>query len=260
MLIQVIYINFIPKIIYLYCSKQIQLRSRIPQYRVLYELLRKQIVDGVYREGDILPSENELCAAHGLTRPTVRHALDSLVNEGFIKKHQGKGSIVHKLPKGIGILSIAGTTSALGSKNLRTEFIKKPFVKPWDENFIFDLTDLEKESGCIYMERIRYYNNMPIFYDINYIPNINMPRFTSRNLENKSLFDVLRSVYQLEIKGGEQIIKAVPATPKIAKALSMKKGDPLLYLDRKFDTNRPDFHMYSSIYCNTNEQAVYGIF
>ena len=157
------------------------MKKRIPQYRILYELLRKQIVDGIFSEGDILPSENELCTVHGVTRPTVRHALEALVYEGYIKKHQGKGSIVNRLPKGIGILSIAGTTSALGTKNQRSHMIVKPYVRTWPENFPFRLTNLEQQSGCIYMERIRFYNESPIFYDINFIPNVNLPRFTSSN-------------------------------------------------------------------------------
>lgn len=234
--------------------------NKLPQYRMLYEILRKQIVDGVYKEGDILPSENELCAVHNLTRPTVRHALDALVNEGFIKKHQGKGSIVHKLPKGVGILSIAGTTSALGSENLKTRLLQKPMVIPWPENFMFQPSDLELISGCVFIKRVRYFNNQPIFYDINYIPNVNLPRFTSRNLENQSLFNVLRSIYQIEIKGGEQKLKAISANEEISSYLELPENDPVLHLERKFETNRPDFYIYSSIYCNTNEQAVYGIF
>jgi DNA-binding GntR family transcriptional regulator len=234
--------------------------QKLPHYKKLYEMLRKQITDGVYTEGDILPSENELCAIHQLTRPTVRHALDTLVNEGFIRKHQGKGSIVHKLPKGIGILSIAGTTSALGGKNLRSETLVKPIVKPWDELFFFKLSESEITSGCIYMERLRFFNNKPIFYDINYIPNINMPRFTTRSFEDRSLFDILRKSYQIEIKGGEQKIRAIEADATIAKYLSVKSGHPVLHLERKFDTNRPGFYIYSSIYCNTEEQAVYGTF
>jgi len=232
----------------------------LPQYRKIYELLRKQIIDGVYKEGDILPSENELCAVHKLTRPTVRHALDTLVNEGFIRKHQGKGSIVHKLPKGIGILSIAGTTSALGEKNQSSKLIIKPVVKPWDENFMFNLSETEQVSGCIYMERLRFFNEKPIFYDINFIPNINIPRFTSRSLDNRSLFDLLREIYQIEIKGGEQKIKAIRAEGKVAQYLSVALGHPVLHLERKFETNRTGFFIYSSIYCNTEEQAVYGLF
>ena len=236
------------------------LRRNIPRYRLLYEILRKQIVDGVYKEGDLLPSENELCAVHNLTRPTVRLALYALVNEGFIRKHQGKGSIVHKLPKGIGILSIAGTTSALGIQNLESVILVKPYVKPWDENFFFRLSDLEKQSGCIYMERLRFFNKVPIFYDINYIPNINLARFSSRTFENKSLFDILRSVYQIEIKGGEQKLRAIKTNTKVAEYLKIKENDPVLHLERKFETNRTDFYIYSSIICNTSDQAVYGIF
>lgn len=234
--------------------------QKIPHYRRLYELLRKQIIDGVFTEDDLLPSENELCATHGLTRPTIRHALDALVNDGFIGKQQGKGSIVHKLPKGIGILSIAGTTSALGGKNLRSEILVKPVVKPWTDPFMFKLSEMEINSGCIYMERIRFFNEKPIFYDVNFIPNINLPRFTSRAFDNRSLFDVLRKTYQIEIKGGEQKIKAIEADAAIATYLAVKPGYPVLHLERKFDTNRPGFFIYSSIYCNTEEQAVYGIF
>jgi GntR family transcriptional regulator/GntR family frlABCD operon transcriptional regulator len=234
--------------------------QKLPHYRRLYELLRKQIIDGVYSEDDLLPSENELCAIHGLTRPTVRHALSTLVNEGYIGKHQGKGSIVQKLPKGIGILSIAGTTSALGEKNLRSEILVKPVVKPWEDPFMFKLSETEINSGCIYMERIRYYADKPIFYDINFIPNINIPRFTSRSFENRSLFDILRTTYQVEIKGGEQKIRAIKANTIISQHLQVKSGHPVLHLERKFDTNRPGFFIYSSIYCNTEEQAVYGIF
>jgi GntR family transcriptional regulator/GntR family frlABCD operon transcriptional regulator len=234
--------------------------TKVPRYRKLYEMLRKHIADGVYREGDILPSENELCAIHNITRPTVRHALDALVRDGYIKKRQGKGSIVHALPKGIGILSIAGTTSALGGKNLVTEILVKPFVTTWEDEFFFNLSRMERESGCIYMERLRLFNGQAIFYDKNYLPNINLPRFTSRQFENKSLFDILRTSYHLEVVGGEQKIRAIPADTRISKYLRIRIGHPVLHLERKFETNKPGYNFYSSIYCKTDEQAVYGIF
>ncbi len=142
--------------------------NALPQYKRLYEDLRKQIVDGIYKEGDLLPSENELCALYGVTRPTVRQSLTALVSDGFIRKHQGKGSIVYKLPKGIGILSIAGTTSALGEKNISSEILQKPAVTQWPDQFMFPLSEAELRAGCIQLERIRYFNEAPIFYDINY--------------------------------------------------------------------------------------------
>lgn len=105
--------------------------KNIPHHKRLYEILRKHISDGVYAEGDLLPSENELCQLYGMTRPTVRQSLAALANDGYIIKHQGKGSIVHLLTKEIGILSVSGTTSAVGDRNLKTRIIVKPVLIPW---------------------------------------------------------------------------------------------------------------------------------
>jgi DNA-binding GntR family transcriptional regulator len=235
-------------------------RKTIPQYRRLYEILRKHISDGVYREGDLLPSENELCQLYGMTRPTVRQALGSLANDGYIIKHQGKGSIVHLLPREIGILSVSGTTSAVGDRKLKTTIIVKPVLIRWPVDFMFPLTDLEKESGCIYMERVRYLDDIPIFYDISFIANINLPRITSRQFENKSLFQVLRDSYRVEIKGGEQRIKAIPASMKISRFLQLKKDQPVLHLERKMETSTPGLFLYSSIFCNTEKYSIFGRF
>jgi len=234
--------------------------KKVPQYRKLYETLRKHIVENIYKEGDLLPSENELCKLYGMTRPTVRQSLGALANDGYIRKHQGKGSIVHHLPREIGILSVSGTTSAVGDRNLRTRIITKPIIKPWDEGFMFPLSELEKESGCIYMERLRLLDGIPIFYDISYIANVNLPRITSRQFEDKSLFQILRDNYQVEIKGGEQRIKAIPSSLKISRFLKIKRGEPVLHLERKMETNVDDLFLYSSIYCNTEKYSIYGTF
>ena len=232
----------------------------IPQYRRLYEILRKHILDNVYKENDLLPSENELCQLYGMTRPTVRQALSSLANDGYIIKHQGKGSIVHHLPKEIGILSVSGTTSAVGVRKLKTKIIVRPVLIKWPGDFMFPLTKLEEESGCIYMERVRFLEDLPIFYDISYIANINLPRITSRQFENKSLFRILRESYRIEIKGGEQRIKAIPATSRISRLIKLNKGQPVLHLERRMQTNNPDLFLYSSIFCNTEKYSIFGRF
>ena len=234
--------------------------NKLPQYKKLYEMLRKNIVDGIYPEGSLLPSENELCKIHSITRPTVRQALTALVNEGYITKQKGKGSIVTTPPVNIGILSIQSTTSAVGNQKLQTQIIHKPEIIPWPESFMFDIPDKFKASGCIYFERLRLVNNKPSFFDISYIPNINMPRFTSRNLENKSLFDVLRQFYEIDVKGGEQRLKAISANKRVAGYINIEEGKPILNLERKIDTNRFGFYFFSIIYCNTEEYALSSIF
>lgn len=232
----------------------------LPQHKRLYEMLRKHIRDGIYQEGDLLPSENELCAQFGLTRPTVRQALTALVHDGYIRKQQGKGSIVNKMPQGIGILSVAGTTTALRNQNLQTQVIDKPRFMPWPENFMFTLSSLELESACIYMTRLRLLDGSPIFYDISYIPAINLPRLTTRKFDNRSLFEILRKHYQVEIKSGEQKIRAILPDQPICRFLKVCDGHPVLHMERKMHTSRPELNIYSSIYCNTEEHAIFGVF
>jgi DNA-binding GntR family transcriptional regulator len=234
--------------------------KNIPHYKRLYEVLRKHISEGVYNEGDLLPSENELCNIYGLTRPTVRQALGALVHDGYIARQQGKGSTVRKMPQGIGILSVSGTTSALKNKNLKTIILEKPRIIPWPDNFFFGLSELEIESGCIYMTRLRLLDGKPVFYDISYIPSINLPRFTARNFTDRSLFEILRKAYRVEIKAGEQRIKAIEAGKEISGYLEITTGHPVLHMERKMITNRHGLNIYSSIYCNTGEYSIYGTF
>ncbi len=234
--------------------------NRVPQHRRLYEILRKHILQGLYPEGGLIPSENELCSLYNVTRPTVRQALSQLVSDGFIKKHQGKGSIVQPLPRGIGILSIQGTTTGIGPHSLETRLVDKPVATAWPDDFPFELEHEEKKSGCIRLERRRIVDGMPVLYEISYLPNINIPRFTRKSFENRSLFEVLRSTYQIVVRGGSQRIRAIRANGLIANYLSIREGDAVLCLQRIIDTNRIDFRFFSIIYCDTSAFFLEGTF
>ncbi len=232
----------------------------LPQYKRLYELLRQNIENGLYKEGTLLPSENELCRLHNITRPTVRQALTALVNDGFILKQKGKGSIVASLPQNIGILSLQSTTTAIAGKMLNTKILDGPLVCAWPKPFSFELPQGYDGVGCYKLERLRLIDNKPVFYEITYLPNINLPRFGARSFENRSLFDVLRSNYQIEVKGGAQQISAVKASKLIASFLDIRPGNPVVYLARKIETNRLGFVFYSFIYGNTESYVLSGSF
>ena len=234
--------------------------ENLPPHKQIYEIIRNHINKGIYREGELLPSENNLSITHNVTRPTIRKALSRLQNEGYISKQQGKGSIVKGSPKGVGILSLRGTTSAVGQDNLTTIITLTPEIRKWDEAFTFPLTQTEKEVGCIYFERLRMMNQKPVFFDITMLPNINLPRFTQRSLENKSLFDVLRKSYQIEVTGGEQKILAITADEKLQHHFKVDGNHPVVQLNRKIETNRYGFYIYSQVFCNTSEYALYGTF
>jgi GntR family transcriptional regulator len=74
------------------------------------------------------------------------------------------------------------------------------------------------------------------------------------------LFKILRDYYRIEIKAGDQRIKAIPADPKISKFLKIKRNQPVLHLERKMETNSAGLYLYSSIFCNTEKYSIFGRF
>jgi DNA-binding GntR family transcriptional regulator len=175
-------------------------------------------------------------------------------------RQQGKGSIVKGPPKGIGILSLSGTTSAIGQGILTTRIIVKPNIRHWDHAFGYDIGEREISVGCIHMERLRLINNVPVFYDITLLPNLNLPRFTSRTFENRSLFEILRKYYQIQVTGGEQKIMAITADDRLQHHFNVGRNHPILRLDRKMETSRAGFAFFSQIYCNTSDYSLIGRF
>lgn len=63
-------------------------------YEQVEEQIRKMVLNGVYRKGDLLPSEKELMEMTGVSRITVREAIRVLAEVGIIETRKGKGSIV----------------------------------------------------------------------------------------------------------------------------------------------------------------------
>ena len=68
--------------------------SKGPKYKRVYVELRGALMTGTHREGDKLPSENELVERFGVSRPTVRRALAQLVTDGLIERRMGAATVV----------------------------------------------------------------------------------------------------------------------------------------------------------------------
>jgi len=228
-----------------------QKAETLPLYKKLIEDLKKQIDEGVYKEGQLLPSENDLCKTYRTTRPTVRQALAGLTNMGYIIRHQGKGSIVSELRRGLGILSVRGVTAVVSDQNLKTVILEKPVKQEWPQELLFSLSDVEQKAGCIFFSRLRYINNVPVLCEETYITNLNLLRFTSRNLENRSFLKMLKEYYHVEVTGGEQKIWATVAGKEKGNLLKINANTPIVHMKRKLNTNVRDLNIYSWLYCYT---------
>ncbi len=67
-----------------------------PLWSQLYDILESRILNGDYKEGEVLPSEMALMEEFEVSRVTVRQAMDKLINAKLISRKRGKGTIVLK--------------------------------------------------------------------------------------------------------------------------------------------------------------------
>ena len=219
--------------------------------------LRKLIIEGNYEDGDILPSENDLCSQYGISRMTARKALNNLEAEGLIDRKKGKGSFVKLDRSSIELLSIKGFTEIMQSKehSIQTLYLQNPISKEWDTSFYWDLNQEEIDAGCIFFSRIRKLEGKPIMLEKTYLPN-SLNGFCNKQFINESLFDTLVVNHDIEIKGVIQKFRAISADQQLAQSLKIELGEPVLEVKRKLNTNRNGFYIYSFAYCNTKDFTI----
>lgn len=230
----------------------------VQKYQLIINDLKRDILTGIYREGELLPSENELCLRYQVTRSTIRKALDTLVNEGYIFKHKGKGSIIHVRRNSLGLLSFKGFSDVLGKSRMkiRTLILQDPIIITWPRNFFFQLNEQEKEAGTIFLNRIRFVEEEPVMLEYTYLPNIDLPGFLDSPLVKDSLFTTLRRRYQVEVISLIQDIRAISADENTSSLLKIYPQAPILHIYRKYETSRPGLSIYSSLYCNTTKYFI----
>lgn len=236
--------------------KSVRINNRgetIPLYERVAGDLKKEIDKGNYKLGDLLPSENELCATYDTTRHTIRHALLRLINMGYIIRHKGKGSIVSQAKRALGILSVSGVTAGVGPEKLKTSILQKPITRQWPIDLLPEVNEIELAAGCIYFTRLRIISDRPVLFEETFISNLGMQCLTKANLENRSLFKTLNEQYNIEIKGGMQRIWAKKADKSISDVLKIKRNSPIVYMKRKMNTNVKDLNIYAWLSCDTQD-------
>ncbi|GAA4407088.1 GntR family transcriptional regulator [Nibrella viscosa] len=231
------------------------------QYQHIHESLRQQIQRGEFPTGSLLPSENELCATFQTTRMTVRQALNELVRDGYIKRQHGKGSIVTSERPALGLLSFRGFSEVVGNAShaVRTTVLQPPVQTAWPAPFFFPLSPDEAEAGCIELVRLRYADERPVMLEHTYLPAIGTKCLLTDELIDGSLFKTVGVRLQIDIRNLEQSIRAVAATAQQAEIFGCNRHTPLLYIERRYLTSRPDFYIYSTLYCHTEHYAISNI-
>ena len=92
-----------------------------PLYQQVRQLIRRHIEEGQWQVDQCIPSERELCEQYGISRTTVRQAINEAVNEGLLYRIQGKGTFVARPKISQPLFQITGFTQTIRSRGLIPE-------------------------------------------------------------------------------------------------------------------------------------------
>ncbi len=214
---------------------KLNLESPVPLYHQLQEILRLKIANRAWNVGTQIPSEHDLCRTYGVTRPTVRQALEGLVREGLLVKRRGKGAFVTDPPLPVGLFSVTGVSDAFAGSNIQVE-TRVSYAGRSSACILAEGDD--PEQGWVKFERVRSLNQVPTFFEYTWISAALVSGLDKSDLNNRSLYKTLQDNFNLRVGGGKQRFSAVAAPLKIARALRVRPGAPLLRVVRSIDLSR----------------------
>jgi GntR family transcriptional regulator len=207
--------------------------SAIPYYQQLANLLRSELSAnqpgsrGTY----LLPSENELADQHGITRATVRHALDVLEREGRIYRVKGKGSFAATRRVEPELRRLLSTTELMEQRgwSLVTRLISLSQM-PAPAHVAIAL-ELDPEEYIYELQRLRIVEGTPLSLQTACLPVRLCPRLED-NDPSDSLYRLLETRYNLLLWTGQETLRARSATPSEARLLQVSPGTPVMYSQR----------------------------
>ncbi|MDD3173263.1 MAG: GntR family transcriptional regulator [Herbinix sp.] len=171
---------------------------RMPLYLQLKEMIIQRIKDKEYLPGEKLPSERDMAGAYQINRMTVKNAINSLVDDGYLYKIKNKGTFVvkkdgdkkiyfgNKLSHSKFGLSAIFKEAGLCIEN---EVIDKGIIS--GKRFLEDKLDLEKDESIYYIHRLRSVEGNSVALEHTYVPLKFFPDIDNYNFSHVSLYDYM---------------------------------------------------------------------
>ena len=206
--------------------------SPIPLYSQIRELLRVRILDGTYRGDAQIPSENEMVKTFGVSRITVRQALNDLQKEGLIFKIHGKGTFVSR-PKAVqNLMRIEGFGEAMSAAGHETHSRVLGYRVMRPGHYVAARLGISDDVDVMEIRRVRYLDRDPISLDVTYVSVDLGRRLVKEDLPQRDIFAILEHDYGLQLECAELRIDATLADHALAETLAINEGGPVLRIER----------------------------
>ena len=205
--------------------------SPIPLYHQIRALLLRQIETGQLKPGDALPSERELIDHYGVSRITVRQALNSLAVDGLLFRQPGRGTFVRRSRIEQELASLTGFSEEMLSRGLTpsTRLISTAMMEPTAQ--VAAWLRMAPGQKVLQMVRLRLADGEPMAVDVNCIPPDLGEKLLKDNLE-EALYTLFEEKYGVELDWSDEAIEARLPDESTARLLAIRKGMPILFMER----------------------------
>ncbi|WBU56302.1 GntR family transcriptional regulator [Paracoccus sediminicola] len=215
----------------------------------IYLLLKDAIESGRLSPGEKLPGEVRLAEQHGVSRVTVRRAMDALRAAGLVSRRAGRGTTVLEQP--------LKTTLTASVENLlpnmqkmsdasRVRLLSFAYISAPAQ--IRDHLRLGSSARVQKSVRVRTIDDEPFCYLTTHVPERFALKYNEADLETSPLFALLERS-GVKVSQATQTISAVLADPEVAEALDVTVGSPLIALTRAmFDKSGEGIEHLDALY------------
>lgn len=203
--------------------------SPVPLYFQVARQLERAILDGSLARGDRILNEIELAGRLGLSRPTMRHAIQLLVDKGMVVRKRGVGTqVVGSMIRRPFELTSLHDDLARSGQSQHTKLLRCEVIEA-DAELSHEL-QVPLGTAVWSLERLRSVSDEPFALMHNYLP-VDVVDLHGADLGTEGLYALLRRA-GVHLRVADQRIGARRADTREARLLAERRGAPLVTMNR----------------------------
>lgn len=208
--------------------------SQSPLYLQVEATLKEMIEGRDFSPGDQIPSERELSEQMGVSRMTVRRAVENLIDRGLLERRSTSGTFVRmpRVLRRMGKDVAVGLTQMLQEKGARAGSLLLGFDVERAPLKIAEKLQLRLGAGVYVIRRLRTSNDEPFCVETSYIPVDIAPGIARAELDvpEASLYRIMQERHGIRFARNDETLKLSFATQEEADLLGLNHGDPVMLL------------------------------
>lgn len=202
-----------------------------PLYRQVYDIIVRRVVQGVWKPGDALPSEQALARELGVSQGTMRKVLDSLTVEKLLERRQGKGTFIAENTQERALFRFFRLARPGGERLAPTcgaESVRIRASRAVEQAKL----GIAKGEKVVEIHRTRLIDGLPAIREQIAAPASLFAGIERRGPLPNTLYSLYQTEYGINIVSAEEELRAVAANAEDALHLGVAPGEPMLLIDR----------------------------